>query len=669
MSTTTYDHAIILPRGSRDAFDAYRGPHHPGLLLDKFCQVGSQEVQKKSLVRVTEARPDAAVFQAALRRWKNGLSSLNADTFTATTAGPLTLHLARAGALETAGLCLHPLYGFVYLPGSGLKGMARAWAMTDGQVDDAAIKGVFGVQEGAGAVVFHDAWPAETVPDLIVDIANNHHPFYYQKPDAPPGDWEDPVPINFLAVKPGSSFLFAVSARTSATDSKLVALARQWLLAALCHQGAGAKTAAGYGRFVPADGPAPALSEGTAARFRADLELVSPAFLAGAMQQAGDCDLRPATLRGLLRWWWRTLHVGHVDEPTLHDLEEAVWGSVRHGSPIHLDLRGGGVAKAKSFDKMAIKSVATLPQPRDRKTTQGLFYASYGMDEKGKRRSYLDVGSRWTLEVAARGGRFRDAELAAGLLLDQAMAALWLLTRYGGVGSKGRKGFGSLHDCHLHGTADLAACKRAAEDFRKACGIAGRSQADAYPDIEKIIQAEWTVPEKNCWRVLDRLGVQVQSFAKETPSKERVALGLPRKELKGRHPQTRAPLNRHASPIHFHLARTATGYAIRMAAFPSSALDGRPGSCRLVLERLKKELSCGGELNNGIQGKGPGGSAPNSPAGLTRPGSLVSTKWLYNEEVVTVIGERSDGRVDIAYEDGDPDTVLRSSLKPIAERR
>src|SRR5207248_7881050 len=44
------------------------------------------------------------------------------------TAGPLTLHLSRASALENAGLCLHRVYGFAYLPGTGLKGTARAYA-------------------------------------------------------------------------------------------------------------------------------------------------------------------------------------------------------------------------------------------------------------------------------------------------------------------------------------------------------------------------------------------------------------------------------------------------------------------------------------------------------------------------------------------------------------
>ncbi len=58
------------------------------------------------------------------------LTSLDAKRFPMTTRGTLTLHLSRSGALENAGIALHPVYGFVYLPGSGIKGLTRAWAET-----------------------------------------------------------------------------------------------------------------------------------------------------------------------------------------------------------------------------------------------------------------------------------------------------------------------------------------------------------------------------------------------------------------------------------------------------------------------------------------------------------------------------------------------------------
>jgi CRISPR-associated protein Cmr6 len=204
---------------------------HPGLLLDKYVESydersqdekWSEGVQRPTLERVVAASrtaPEGLDFPALLEQWKNTLRLLTARHFECETTSPLTLHLARASALENAGICLHPVYGFTYLPGSGLKGMAHAYATQvwhpaqPGDPQDAweRIRHVFGwspspllrqiahdltVKEMAGScagsVVFHDAWPV-TWPRLIVDIVNNHHPEYYQSGETdqthPPGDW------------------------------------------------------------------------------------------------------------------------------------------------------------------------------------------------------------------------------------------------------------------------------------------------------------------------------------------------------------------------------------------------------------------------------------------------------------------------------------------------
>ncbi|MBD3165492.1 hypothetical protein GF324_02750 [bacterium] len=89
---------------------------------------------------------------------------------------------------------------------------------------------------------------------------------------------------------------------------------------------------------------------------------------------------------------------------------------------------------------------------RGRKTTQGLFYASYGMDEKsrGQRRQryYLPRGAKWTLRFLAKDTDRKwengTMTLTAAEAMAQAQAALWLLCNYGAVGSKSRHGFGSL---------------------------------------------------------------------------------------------------------------------------------------------------------------------------------------------------------------------------------
>ncbi len=103
---------------------------HPSLQLDKFSPPGNMEEQKRALDDVIKTIRDSALLEALLQRRADNLDALGAILWTCTTASALTLHLSRASALENAGICLHPLYGFAYLPGSGLKGMARAYAET-----------------------------------------------------------------------------------------------------------------------------------------------------------------------------------------------------------------------------------------------------------------------------------------------------------------------------------------------------------------------------------------------------------------------------------------------------------------------------------------------------------------------------------------------------------
>ncbi len=103
-----------------------------------------------------------------------------------------------------------------------------------------------------GSVVFHDAWPTHW-PKLMLDIVNNHHRGYYEKlmtsNESPPGDWEKPNIVSFLAVPSQTEFEFAVSLRSDSADSQTADLVLAWLAGALELEGAGAKTAAGYGRF------------------------------------------------------------------------------------------------------------------------------------------------------------------------------------------------------------------------------------------------------------------------------------------------------------------------------------------------------------------------------------------------------------------------------------
>ena len=337
----------------------------------------------------------------------------------------LTMHLARAGALENAGICLHPVYGFAYLPGSGLKGMARAYASIIEKAADPEILTVFGNEPGepksdrqrAGSIVFHDAWPL-TWPALIEDIVNNHHRAYYAADErdqtSAPGDWEEPSMVSFLAVGAGIAFDFPLAKRRGDVPDSTLEKARRWLIGGLTLLGAGAKTAAGYGAFrVVNDQAIPETASVRLQSFRTMLELVTPAFLAGPSQTVADCNLRPATLRGLLRWWWRTLHAGFVDVATLRRLESAVWGSTKQGGAIRLTVEPLSTIVPLPYDKRYITQRNQLPSPPNNKTTQGLSYHSYGMDEQAKgRRFFVPPGTTW--RTPAHRARFAFSSTGLG---------------------------------------------------------------------------------------------------------------------------------------------------------------------------------------------------------------------------------------------------------------
>lgn len=586
------DSELTLPESARGFVSQARSDWiNPGLQLDKLSCGGDQQEQGKALASVAGCPGDGELLAELRGRRDAALADLGAVRLQGRTAGPLTLHLSRSGALENAGIALHPVYGFAWLPGTGLKGLTRAWAETvwaPEQVDTVAawnkIRVVFGTspqfdrdkgwlpdevnppaQDSVGRIVFHDAWPMAW-PKLVRDIVNNHHSKYYKgNGEDYPGDWEDPVPVNFLAVAEGAEFDFAVSDRARVEDG-LAQQARDWLRSALAHAGAGAKTAAGYGRIVPVEGDRPSAPR-SLLRSEHQLKLVTPAFLAGAAQGESDCDLRPATLRGLLRWWWRTMHAGHLQSAELAKLEALVWGDTESGSPISISLEPDPPAVPREYHKNEIKREHKLETPPGR-VIQGLFYTSYGMDEKSSSRWYLDAGAKWDLVLSARDGYWCKTEtVPAELMMEQAEGALWLLARFGGAGSKSRKGFGSFTSLDMHSTRSIEDCMEKAKRLRVACGLhsSPNLRESKTPALEHRIQTQeietgWSDP----WFALDKVGAVYQGYIKDRCRKEeRVAFGLPRRRQKGRY----------ASPVHWSLDRGRNGeLLVRLIAFPAPDL-------------------------------------------------------------------------------------------------
>jgi len=103
----------------------------------------------------------------------------------------------------------------------------------------------------AGHVIFHDMllMPSDGRDGdshmLDQDVLTPHHSGYHTGSGVA-SDFEDPTPVPFLAVPPGTRFLLAVGGQRAWAEFAIRRLAE-----AVADWGVGAKTAAGYGRLEP----------------------------------------------------------------------------------------------------------------------------------------------------------------------------------------------------------------------------------------------------------------------------------------------------------------------------------------------------------------------------------------------------------------------------------
>lgn len=241
----------------------YNRSFNTGLWYDKFFQGWARgwsiddNGKKNWIVQVTAEPVGGKIFlKEAVLRQVMLVSALGGEYRCFTTSWRFVTGLGRYHPVEN-GFAWHHTLGVPYLPGSSVKGIVRSWAENWAHVSACEVERIFGPEDGKaekhiGSVIFFDALPIRPV-QLEADVMTPHYQDYYQQeqPQLAPGDWYDPVPIPFLTVAPKQTFLFAVAPRRStvAQDRDDFLKALEWLTEALTTIGAGAKTAAGYGRF------------------------------------------------------------------------------------------------------------------------------------------------------------------------------------------------------------------------------------------------------------------------------------------------------------------------------------------------------------------------------------------------------------------------------------
>ncbi len=159
----------------------------------------------------------------------------------------------------------------------------------------------------------------------------------------------------------------------------------------------------------------------------ATYRIVTPMFCSGGDPQ--KAELRLASFKGVLRFWWRSLMWGKVkDVKELHEKEAAIFGSS--------DQKVG-----QSKVRLRFSSTNTTDPPSNSAewaNQKGIQYLGYGvMNHRGNLDRPMIPGG--TFSVQLRLLPTLDEEQK-----QQIENALIMLGTVGGLGSKSRKGFGSL---------------------------------------------------------------------------------------------------------------------------------------------------------------------------------------------------------------------------------
>lgn len=169
-------------------------------------------------------------------------------------------------------------------------------------------------------------------------------------------------------------------------------------------------------------------------------ETITPMFLAGA--DGTTPELRPPSIKGALRFWWRAIN-GHLTLEELRAQEGAIFGDTTKRSKV--------IIQVSSRD--LIESEDLLPQDKSyNQNTTGtnkeaniLEYLAYGVVAKPRsiERSYFLAGGHFDVRV-----QYPDE------FDEKVKDSFGLINFFGGIGSRSRNGYGCVSIDNLNVNAE-----------------------------------------------------------------------------------------------------------------------------------------------------------------------------------------------------------------------
>jgi len=151
----------------------------------------------------------------------------------------------------------------------------------------------------------------------------------------------------------------------------------------------------------------------------ATLKVITPLFLGGAEPNAA-AELRPPSIKGALRFWYRAI------EPKYKEHEPEFFGDTDKGQAQFLIGMGKSITGNETWNSGNCY--------RD---FHGIRYLSFSLDLGDNKRKYIEPGEEINLRFNLKPKTSEDCEKAL-------VSSLWLLGHVGGLGSRSRRGLGTV---------------------------------------------------------------------------------------------------------------------------------------------------------------------------------------------------------------------------------
>src|SRR3989442_8725717 len=355
-----------------------------------------------------------------------------------------------------------------------------------------------------------------------------------------------------------------------------------------------------------------------------EVETLTPMFLAGNDQRLEHVknredgepeeawhirkELRAPSIRGLLRYWQRAL-IGGIVSPwqEVKNYEEAVFGATDNSSAVNVRLLG------------------QLPSPQldtniwNGGGGAGKDYLLWSMDKSGEvttdtdnfkaARYYYPPQTKFRVMLSVKGNGEKAQER-----LNQAIAAFWLLTHLGGIGSRSRRCAGSLtarvtNDGSMYTLPNelsslfnpVNSAKALQEQLAKGI-VAARKQYGFEGEVEQTAQQFDTLTKKACsiwvfqkyqtpWRqvdyAMDDIGKSLRDYRKNIkPVEKRKIFGLP---INSEKMPSEYENMRMASPLLLSLSQLQNGDYVGIAVLFKALDKDKSQPDYPLIERLIEE--------------------------------------------------------------------------------